>query len=55
MQRQLSSFDIYAIVSELQELKGGYIDKIYQLTRDELLIRVKNVKMREKIQQIEPR
>jgi predicted ribosome quality control (RQC) complex YloA/Tae2 family protein len=49
MQRQLSSFDIYVIVSELQELKGSYIDKIYQLTRDELLIRVKNKNIRENI------
>jgi predicted ribosome quality control (RQC) complex YloA/Tae2 family protein len=43
MQRQLSSFDIYVIVSELQELKGNYIEKIYQLNRDEFLIKVKNI------------
>lgn len=48
MQRQLSSFDIYVIVSELQDLKGSYIDKIYQLTRDELLIRVKNINTKQK-------
>ena len=48
MQRQLTSFDIYVIVSELQELKGSYIDKINQLTRDELLIRVKNINTKQK-------
>ena len=48
MQRQLSSFDIYVLVSELQKLKGSYIDKIYQLTRDELLIRIKNIQTKEK-------
>jgi predicted ribosome quality control (RQC) complex YloA/Tae2 family protein len=48
MQRQLSSFDIYVIVSELQELTESRIDKIYQLTRDELLIRVKNIATKQK-------
>jgi predicted ribosome quality control (RQC) complex YloA/Tae2 family protein len=50
MQRQLSSFDIYVIVSDLQELIGCHIEKIYQLTRDELLIRVKNIETKEKQQ-----
>jgi len=48
MQRQLSSFDIFVIVSELQNLSGCLIEKIYQLTRDELLIRIKNIKTKEK-------
>ena len=48
MQRQLSSFDLFVIVSELQELKENYIDQIYQLTRNELLIRVKNIKTKQK-------
>jgi len=48
MQRQLSSFDIYVIVSELQELTESRIDKIYQLTRDELLIRIKNIATKQK-------
>jgi len=48
MQRQLTSFDIYVIVSELQELKDNYIEKIYQLTRNELLIRVKNISTKQK-------
>lgn len=40
MQRGLASFDIYVIVSELQDLIGCYIEKIYQLSRDEILIKV---------------
>jgi len=48
MQRGLSSFDIYVLVSELQELLGSYIDKIYQPTRDELLIRINNKKTSKK-------
>jgi predicted ribosome quality control (RQC) complex YloA/Tae2 family protein len=48
MERRLSSFDIYVIVKDLQELKGNYIDKIYQLTRDELLIRIKKKDTKQK-------
>ncbi len=48
MQRGLSSFDIYVLVAELQELLGSYIEKIYQPTRDELLIRINNKKTKEK-------
>ena len=48
MQRQLSSFDIYVIVSELQESVGDNIDKIYQLSQNELLIRFRNIKTKEK-------
>ena len=48
MERKLSTFDIYVIVSELQELLGSYIDNIYQLTRDELLIRVTHNKTKQK-------
>jgi predicted ribosome quality control (RQC) complex YloA/Tae2 family protein len=40
MERGLASFDIYVIVSELQDLIGCYVEKIYQLSRDELLLRV---------------
>lgn len=40
MERGLASFDIYVIVSELQDLRGCFIEKIYQLTRDEILLRV---------------
>jgi len=48
MKRKLSSFDIYVITDELQELIGCYIDKIYQPTRDELIIRVNNSKTKQK-------
>jgi len=40
MERGLSSFDIYVIVSELKELRGCFVEKIYQLSRDEILLRV---------------
>ncbi|KYK20195.1 hypothetical protein AYK25_01265 [Thermoplasmatales archaeon SM1-50] len=40
MQRGLASFDIYVIVSELQDLIGCYMEKIYQLSRDEILLRI---------------
>ena len=48
MKRKLSSFDIYVIVSELQDLKDSYIDNIYQLTRDEFLIKIKNINTKQK-------
>lgn len=48
MNRQLSAFDIYVIVSGLQELVGCYIDNIYQLTRSELLIKLNNRKTKKK-------
>ena len=48
MQRKLSSFDIYVIVDELQNLVESNIDKTYQLTRNELLIKVKNIKTKQK-------
>ncbi len=48
MYRQLTSFDIYVIVTELQEILGSNIDKIYQITQNELLIRLKNIKTKQK-------
>ena len=48
MERKLSSFDIYVITSELQELIGCHMEKIYQLSRDETLIRVKNIQTKQK-------
>ncbi len=50
MQKQLSSFDIYVIVNELKRLKDSYIEKIYQLSHDEILIKVKNINNKEKEQ-----
>ena len=52
MQRKLSSFDIFVIVDEIQNLVGSNIDKTYQLTRDELLIRVKNIKTKQKMTRV---
>ena len=48
MQSKLTSFDIYVIVSELQELLEYNIDKIYQITQTELLIRLKNISTKQK-------
>lgn len=48
MERKLSSFDIYVIVSELQQHTGSFVDKIYQLNRDELIIRLKNPRTKSK-------
>ena len=50
MQKQLSSFDIYVIVNELKSLKNSYIEKIYQLSRDEILIKTKKINTKEKEQ-----
>ena len=48
MQRQLTSFDIYTIVYELQDIVGYQVEKIYQLSQNEILIRIKNIESREK-------
>lgn len=50
MQRGLSSFDIYVIVAELQDLRGCYVEKIYQLSRDEILLRVQQTSTNKKEQ-----
>ncbi len=42
MNQQLAALDIYTIVYEFQDLIGSFIDKIYQLSPDELLIRINN-------------
>jgi predicted ribosome quality control (RQC) complex YloA/Tae2 family protein len=43
MHRNLSSFDIYTLIIELQTFTGSFIDQIYQRTPDELFIRL-NIK-----------
>ena len=48
MNRNLSSFDIYVIAKDLRELQGSYIDKIYQLSKNEILIRFRNIKTNKK-------
>jgi len=40
MNRELSSFDIYVLVSELQHLSGSHIGKCYQIGKDEILIKL---------------
>ncbi|HID26030.1 MAG TPA: fibronectin-binding domain-containing protein [Thermoplasmata archaeon] len=39
--RELSSFDVNTLVAELQELVGSFIDKIYQIERECLLLRLR--------------
>jgi len=48
MIKQLAALDIYTIVYELQDLIGSYIDKIYQLSSDEIIIRINNRKTKRK-------
>ena len=49
MKRQLSSFDLYVIVSELQSYLDYNIEKIYQISRDEIVIKIKNFKTKKKV------
>ncbi len=44
MNRQITSFDIYVIAYETREILGSYVDKIYQLSKNEILIRFRNIK-----------
>ena len=39
--KPLSSFDIYTIVNELQEILGRFIDKIYQISKRDILIKLR--------------
>jgi len=48
MTQQLAALDIYTIVHELQDLIGSYIDKIYQLSKEEVIIRVNNRQIKQK-------
>ncbi len=48
MKKQLSSFDIYIIVKELQEYIDYTIEKIYQISRNELILKLKNLKNKDK-------
>jgi predicted ribosome quality control (RQC) complex YloA/Tae2 family protein len=41
MKKGMSSFDIAAMVKELQSLVGGRFDKAFQLERDKLLLRIR--------------
>ena len=48
MKRQLTSFDISIIVQDLQEIIDSPIDKSYQLSSNEILIKFKNKKTMKK-------
>ena len=48
MMRSLSSFDIYVIVYELQRIINYHVEKIYQISNDEIIIKIKNPENREK-------
>lgn len=48
MNQQLAALDIYTIIHEIQDLVGSYIDKIYQLSSNEILIRVNNRQTKQK-------
>lgn len=50
MNRQLAALDIYTMVSEMQDLIGCFVDKIYQLTKDEFLIKLRNPSTKKKEQ-----
>ena len=42
--RELSSFDICALVAELQEVVGSFIDKVYQIEKKDILIKLRVAK-----------
>jgi predicted ribosome quality control (RQC) complex YloA/Tae2 family protein len=44
MLRKLSSYDIHIIVFEMQDIIGSPIDKVYQLSHNEILIKYRNIK-----------
>ena len=48
MLRQLSSFDINVLTHELQKTINCVVEKIYQINRDDILIKIKNLENREK-------
>ena len=48
MNQQLAALDIYTVVHETQDLLGSYIDKVYQLSPDEIIIRVNNRSTKQK-------
>ncbi len=44
MVRGLAALDVYTVTAELQDLLGSYLEKVYQLAPDELLLRIKTPK-----------
>ena len=49
MKEGLSSLDIETLVNELQTIIDGYVEKIYQTSKDEILIRIKTKKEKIKL------
>jgi len=48
LKRELSSFDIFTITHELQKIKGYVIEKTYQISQSEIIIKIKNIKEKQK-------
>ena len=48
LQRQLSSFDIHTLVYELQRIKNCIIEKSYQISKDEIIIKLTHVETKKK-------
>ena len=48
MRRQLTSFDIFLIVSELKKFIDYNIEKIYQISKNDIVIKLKNIKDKDK-------
>jgi len=42
---QISAFEILGMVRELKEIIGAYIDKIYQIGKEDILLRVRGSKI----------
>ncbi len=49
MKEGLSSLDIATLTKEFQTIVGGYVEKIYQTSKDEILIRIKTKKEKIKL------
>ncbi len=48
MNRKLSAFDIYVLTAELQDLIGSYVDKTYQLSSEDILVKIRNRQSKKK-------
>jgi predicted ribosome quality control (RQC) complex YloA/Tae2 family protein len=48
LQRKLSSFDIHTVVFELQRIKNAIIEKSYQISKDEIIIKITQVETKKK-------
>jgi predicted ribosome quality control (RQC) complex YloA/Tae2 family protein len=48
MNRALSSLDIFVIVTELQDLIGSFVDNIYQISKNDIIIKINNKMINQK-------